>query len=364
MRTVKIFALPSHATKDRTSGVDFARVIQPMKHLDGFELEDMRFEVKIYDPNLDENMDWQQVASEYEILFFNYTAMDWEFAKMGLMARKHNRLLIMDSDDSLWDIMPDNPAYNAYKKGSQMIKNFTSICNEVDYMTTTNKFLRNVIAHNTKKLTTQIKVFPNYIDLDDVYTHRSAFKDTHEITLLHFGSTTHFIDLQSSEFEKGIDMIMRDYPNVVFKTVGALIPQYKHKWGHRYVNSYGHQDLYTWAREKFPEFMDDTDIMVVPLDENTYTKCKSAIKYLEASSAGKAGVYQDIRQYSEVITHGVDGFVADRAQDWYDSIKKLIDDKELRRSVGQEAFKTVEEKWQMKNNVRQYAEFFRYVLTR
>lgn len=363
MKTIKIFALPSHASKERTSGVDFARVIQPMQHLNGFELEDVRFETYVYDPNVDEAMDWIEVADKFDIIFFNYTAMPWEFAKMGTMARKKNRLLVMDVDDSLWDIMPDNPAYAGLKRGTDGIRNFTSICNEVDYMTTTCKFLRNVIAHNTKKKTLRVKVLPNFIDLDNLYTHRPPFKDTQEITLLHFGSTTHFIDLQAKEFEQGVDMIMKEYPNVTFKTVGALIPAYKYKWGQRYQNSYGHQDLYKWVGERFPEFMNETDIMVVPLEENTYTKCKSSIKFLEASSAKKAGVYQDIRQYQEVIEHGVNGYLAYTAQEWHDSIKKLIDDKEHRRSVGEKAFETIENDWQMKDNVVRYAEFFKHILT-
>ena len=362
-RVISIFGLPSHGTKERVSGVDFARIIQPMEHLNGYEDADVKFEVKVYDPIKDETMNWVEVAQEFDLIYFNYTAMPWEFAKMGSMARKFGRPLVMDSDDSLWDIMPDNSAYQALGKGSEGIKNFTSICREVDYMTTTNKYLRNVISHHTLKPTGKIKIFPNYIDLDGLYTYRPKFKDTNDITLLHFGSTTHFIDLQTKEFEKGIDMIMRDYPNVTFKTVGALIPSYKYKWGQRYKNDYGHQDLYKWVRERFPLFMEETDIIVVPLEENRYTKCKSSIKFLEASSAKKAGVYQNIRQYEEVIEHGVNGYLADTAQDWYDSIKALIDDKKLRQRVAESAFKTVQDDWQMKNNVAQYAEFFKDILT-
>lgn len=362
-RIVKVFALPSHGNIERTSGVDFARIIQPMEHLNGYELDGYIFDVTVYDPAKFETMNWLDVAEQNDIIYFNYTAMPWEFAKMGLMARKFKRLLIMDADDSLWDIMPDNPVHSAFSKNSENIKNFTSICNEVDYMTTTNKYLRNVISHNTKKMVDKIKVFPNYIDLDNLYTFRPKFKDTNEIKLLHFGSTTHFIDLTTSEFEEGMDMIMKEYPNVTFKTVGALIPRYKYKWGLRYQNSYGHQDLYKWVKERFPEFMEETDIMVVPLQENTYTKCKSSIKFLEASSALKCGVYQNIRQYEEVIEEGVNGFTAYYAKEWHDNIKKLIDDKILRQKMGQNAFDTIRKDWQMKDHVKEYASFFKGLLT-
>lgn len=260
-------------------------------------------------------------------------------------------------DDSLWDVMPDNPAYSAWKKGGEHIKNFTAICNEVDHITTTNRYLKNVIMHNTYKRADQISVFPNRINFD-LYKHRCEFKDQLEITLLHFGSTTHFIDLQNKEFQDGIDMIMKEYPNVKLLTAGAMIPEFRRKWGQRYINSYGDQDLYKWVNERFPYFMDQADICVVPLEDSMYNRCKSGIKFLEMSSAIKPGVYQNVRQYSELVKHGENGYLATKSQEWYESIKKLIDDKEHRRKLGQEAFKTVEEGEQMKDHVEDYAQFF------
>jgi glycosyltransferase involved in cell wall biosynthesis len=263
----------------------------------------------------------------------------------------------MDVDDAIWEIQEDNHAYEVYKKGSESLRNFTVICNEVDYITCTNQYLKHVICDNTRQHPTRVKVFPNYIDLS-LYNHRCKFKDTHEIVLMHHGSTTHFIDLQEEEFAKGIDRIMREYPNVVLKTVGAMIPQYKKRWGRRYINDFGDQDIYKWIQEKFPGFHDDADILVVPLKKSVYTRCKSSIKFLETSSAGIPGVYQRIRQYEEVVI-GNNGFLADTAQEWYLGIKLLIDNKELRRSMGQEAFKTVEESWQIQQHVKDYADFFK-----
>lgn len=354
---INIFALPSHQTLQRTSAVDFARVIQPMKELN----KQKGFKVHLYDINKDAKMVWDEVAEKNDAVFFNYMSMPWEFAKMGTMMRKHNKLMVLDLDDSLWHIMEDNPAYNAIMGNPDYLKNFTAICNEVDYITTTNKHLRNLIAHNTSKPINKIKVLPNYIDLDNLYTHRTKFKDDYEIKLVHFGSTTHFIDLQTEQFEQGVDRIMKEYPNVVFRTIGALIPKYKYKWGRRYENSFGHQDVYKWIETRFPQFMDEADIFVTPLQDNKYTRCKSAIKFLEASSAKIPGVWQGMRQYESVVD-GENGLLAYSADDWYENIKILIDNKELRREMGEKAFKTVEKDWQMQKNIEKYMSFFTNIL--
>lgn len=365
MRTIKIFAFPTHNTIDRTSGVDFARIIQPMKHLNGYSDGEVKFKVDVFDPKTDnknkKRMDWLKVAKNYDIIYFNYLNNAWGFAAMGAMARGFGKKMILDIDDSLWNLKEDNTAYSVYKKGSEAIGNFTSICNEVDYMTATNSYLRNVITHNTYKRHKNIKVFPNYIDLD-LYSHRAKFKDTGNITLLHHGSSTHFNDLQEPEFVKGIDRIMSDYPNVTLKFVGAFVPYFKKRWGVRYDQYNGTPDIYKWIKGKFRDYMDEADILICPLTEDVYNRCKSGIKYLETSSAKIPGVYQDSRQYSELIEHGKNGYLAKTADDWYESLKELIDDPKKRKEVGEAAFKTVEENHQMKNNLKEYADFFKSVV--
>lgn len=353
MKKIKIFALPSHGTIERTSGVDFARIIQPMEFLSKHK----DFEVHVFDPK--EKADWRDICKKYDVIYFNYLANDWGFAAMGCEARANGVKLIMDLDDDLWDILPDNPAYQTYQPSGKAIKNFTAICNEVDYVTTTSMYLKHVICNNTRKHPTAVKVFPNYIDLD-LYSHRSTFKDDNEIVLLHFGSTTHFLDLAENEFMKGIDKIMSDFPNVKFKTVGAMLPDYKNRWGQRYENDFGDPDIYKWIKEKFPKFMDEADIIVVPLKKSIYTKAKSSIKFLEASSAKKPGVWQNIRQYDEVID-GNNGFLAESADDWYQAIKILIEQKDLRKKMGQRAFDTIEKDWQQGDKVEDYADFFKKI---
>lgn len=354
MSKIKIFAFPSHGTLERTSGVDFARIIQPMEYL----AKHPDFEVHIFKPG--EKMDWLTVAQNYDIIYFNYLSNPWGFAAMGAMARKHGVKLVMDVDDALWEIQHDNPAYKVYGPNTEGIANFTAICNEVDYMTTTSMYLKHVINNNTRKRPQEVKVFPNYIDLD-LYGHRCKFKDTHDITLLHFGSTTHFQDLEEEQFEWGVDMIMRDYPNVKIKTVGAFIPKYKEKWGIRYENDFGDPDIYKWIKNKYPKYMDETDILVVPLKKSIYTKSKSSIKFLEAGAAGIPGVWQNLRQYDEVID-GNNGFLAESASEWRDAIKMLIDDKELRKKMGQAAYETVERDWQAKAHVEDYAEWLKKII--
>lgn len=359
-RKIKVFALPSHQEKERTHGVDFARIIQPVKHLNGYTDDEVEIETTLFD--IRKKTDWLYVAQNYDVIYLNYINNPWGFAAMGAMARKHGVKMIMDIDDDIWDLHEDNPAYDVYKKGSEALQNFTAICNEVDYITCTSNYLRNVVLANTKKKANQVYVFPNYVDLK-LYKHRTKFKDTGRICITHFGSTTHFNDLLTPAFVKGMDRIMKEYPNVIFRSIGAFLPQFRNMWGARYENPFGHQDIYHWIKDKdkFPKFMDETDFLVVPLVEDIYNKCKSSIKWIEASSAKVPGVWQDIRQYQEVID-GENGLLAKSDGDWYKCIKKMIDDKEFRKRAGKKTFEDVKNGWTIQAHVKDYADFIKSIL--
>ena len=155
---------------------------------------------------------------------------------------------------------------------------------------------------------------------------------------------------------------MKKYPNVKFRSVGAFLPKLRNMWGLRYENPFGDQDIYKWitSKDKFPKFMDEADFMLVPLVDDVYNRCKSEIKWLEASSAKIPGVWQDIRQYQDVITEE-NGFLAKNDSEWFNAIDKLIKDKELRRRMGEQTFHDVQEHT-IQGHIGKYAEWFKHIL--
>ena len=94
MKTIRIFALPSHAEKGRTSGVDFARIIQPMEHLNGWTDGEVKSADvwNIHDKN---KADWRKIAKNYDIIHL-ITLIKRGLCRHGCMARKHRRKLVMD----------------------------------------------------------------------------------------------------------------------------------------------------------------------------------------------------------------------------------------------------------------------------
>lgn len=361
MNVIRVFAFPSHSPGKHVSGVDYPRVIQPMTFLNGYKDDKAIFEVDLWDGEKISPKKWFQMVAGYDIIYFNYTLNDMNFAEMRIATEMHGKKLIMDLDDALWNINPDNSVYKNYEKGSDGIGFVTIFINEADYVTCTNSYLKNIIVNNTQKRHELIKVFPNCVDLK-LYKSRPEPKDYPFITITHYGSSSHYADLSDPEFIKGMDMIMDEYPNVTFLTVGSFFQELKMKYGKRYQEEFGATNFLEWAKDKFPKVMEKTDIFVAPLTLNTYNRAKSDIKRSEVATTKRAFVGQNIRQYQEVITDGVDGFLCSTAQEWHDKIKTLIDDPVLRKKMGEAGFERVKQTRQAKDMVKHYAEWFEEIL--
>ena len=361
MKTLKVYCFPTHQSDVRTSGVDYARLLSPMKYLNGYCDGEVKFKVDFYDIHDKEKTDWKVVAKEHDLLYFNYSILDWPYVFMAMpFHAMFHKKIIMDLDDAIWYVQKDNISYDSIKKmrGPEIL---SDVINDVDGVTCTSSYLRNVIARETYKTHDKVKVMPNQVDLT-LYNRKFPAKDRHTLTLLHYGSTSHFEDLVDPEFVKGIDKVFENYPNIQITLVGAFISELKKKWGKRYEHKFGHEDIYHWIKDKFPLYMDEADIIVVPLRDTIYNRCKSEIKWLEVSSAMKPGVFSETRPYNDNIRHGITGYLAKYADDWYKYLKILIDSKEKRLEIGTNAYKEVKKSRQQKDNIKEYASYFRQVV--
>lgn len=362
IKKYSIYSVPSHQTEDRTSGVDYARVLSPMKYLDGYKDDEVEFLVDVYDIHAKKQDNWPAIAKKYDLVFLNYTVLDWQYAAMGSFVHGEKKKIVMDLDDAIWFVQEDNITHDALK---EMNAGYLLSCmlNDVDGITTTSGYLRNVIVDKTHRSHKDIKVMPNQIDLS-LYTKVAPAKDTSMITLLHYGSSSHYEDLLDKEFVEGIDRIFREYPNVKIKVIHSFIADLSNKWGSRYESAAGAPDIYEWATSKFPTFMEEADIIVAPLRDTIYNRCKSDIKFLETASAGKPGIFSATRPYTDTIEDGVTGYVARNADDWFNALKILIDSKDKRQAIGNAAYEYVKAERQMKNNVQAYADYFKLLLTK
>lgn len=83
------------------------------------------------------------------------------------------------------------------------------------------------------------------------------------------------------------------------------------------------------------------DINLIPLRTNLFTEAKSDLKYYEAGLLRIPSVASPTQPYASSIEHGVNGLLARSSGEWYDAMRSLIINPDLRRKLGDRAYEHV-----------------------
>jgi len=91
--------------------------------------------------------------------------------------------------------------------------------------------------------------------------------------------------------------------------------------------------------------LQEADIGVVPVKESVWGPWKFFFKTVQFMSLGMPIVATAMGSNLEIVEDGVNGFLAENEKDWHDKLKLLIENPELRRKLGENARKTVLERF-------------------
>jgi glycosyltransferase involved in cell wall biosynthesis len=101
---------------------------------------------------------------------------------------------------------------------------------------------------------------------------------------------------------------------------------------------------FPWTEESEIERIAAFDVGIMPLHDTPWERGKCAYKLLQVMAAGKPVVASPVGANAQVVQHGVNGFLADSPEEWADALRRL-EEPDLRRRMGAEARRTVEEQY-------------------
>lgn len=90
------------------------------------------------------------------------------------------------------------------------------------------------------------------------------------------------------------------------------------------------------------------DIGIMPLPDDEWAKGKCGLKVLQYMACGVPVVASPVGVNKEIIRDGYNGFLAANEEEWIDKLKLLAKDETLRRRLGIEGRRTVEECYSLK----------------
>ena len=123
-----------------------------------------------------------------------------------------------------------------------------------------------------------------------------------------------------------------------FTTIGA---------DHATFANVNHQNI-PWSEQNETNALKLADIGIMPLPDDDFAKGKGGYKLYLYMAAGLPIVASPVGINSQIIQHGENGFLAQSEEEWIKYLCILIDDQELRKTMGQKGRKLAEEKYDRK----------------
>ena len=189
------------------------------------------------------------------------------------------------------------------------------------------KYVHNVFINHNVASEEMWKLSDNAIKKKKIKTNEE------DIIIGYFsGSITHNSDLEM--INPALIQILREYTNVKLLLSGEI--KYSNDLN-KYNNQIIKRNFTNWR--ELPELISNVDINIAPLKDTIFNEAKSENKWIEASLVKVPTIASNIGALKNVIRHNKTGILCNDTNDWYLSLKALIDNQDLRKTLGENAYK-------------------------
>ncbi|GGX70563.1 hypothetical protein GCM10007385_44510 [Tateyamaria omphalii] len=97
--------------------------------------------------------------------------------------------------------------------------------------------------------------------------------------------------------------------------------------------------------DAYLEALSRADCAVMPLADDLFNRCKSAVRVIDASSVGVPSIVGQVGDLAQMVEQGKTGFVADTIEDWQQGLAALYRDRRFAADMGRAARETLEKRW-------------------
>jgi len=104
-------------------------------------------------------------------------------------------------------------------------------------------------------------------------------------------------------------------------------------------------NIIPWSEETEVANIHNFDVGIMPLPDSPWERGKCGYKLIQYMACGKPIIASPVGVNSEIVEHGVNGFLAGSRKEWLEALTVLRDDHGLRKKMGAAGRKMVEEKY-------------------
>jgi glycosyltransferase involved in cell wall biosynthesis len=281
---------------------------------------------------------WRRLRLIFQLHQFDYVFIHREAAPVGppifewIAAVVLRKKIIYDFDDAIWK------TDKLHEPFSETIlrwrRKVSLICRWSYRVSAGNQYLCDYALQFTKYVTKM----PTTVDTENVHRERAVRKDDSRIVIGWTGShsTLKYLD----DLIPIIRNIQQKYPQVDFMVIADRDPALKLE---RYI-------FRQWSSTSEIDDLLKLDIGVMPLPDDEWSRGKCGFKALQYMSLSIPSVISPVGVNTEIIQHGINGYLCSTDEQWTETLIRLIDTPELRASIGKAGKVTVMERYNVLSN--------------
>ena len=246
------------------------------------------------------------------------------------------RPLVFDFDDAIY--LADTSQANAWSRRLKPVTKVDTICRIARHVTVGNEFLAGFAKDRARAVT----VVPSTIDTDVYQIQPRARNRIPVIGWTGSITTVPYLMALAPALRR-----LREKQEFELHVIGANID----------IAGLTVRCL-PWRGETEPDDLRALDVGLMPLSDDQWSRGKCGMKALQYMALGIPPVVSPVGVNMTIVRDGVNGFYAQAEEEWIDRIALLLEDEPLRRGLGQEAQRTVEESYSARAHAPRVARIF------
>ncbi len=275
-------------------------------------------------------------ANQFDIIFIFREAFLTGSTFFERQFRNSRAKIVFDFDDAIWhlDVSDANKRFDWLKEPGKTAK----IISVSDMVLAGNQYLADYAKHHNNN----VKIIPTTIDTNE-YLKVSREKSRQTVCIGWSGSIT---TIKHFEYAlPALKKLKEKYgEEIIIKVIGDA----------SYENTELNIKGIAWNKKNEIQELSSFDIGIMPLPNDEWAKGKCGLKGLQYMALEIPCIMSPVGVNSDIITDGINGYLAKEEGEWIEKISALIENPTLRHRIGVEARKTVEEKYSVNSQKEKY----------
>jgi glycosyltransferase involved in cell wall biosynthesis len=257
------------------------------------------------------------------------------------LVRRAARRIVYDFDDAIYIAKPDRPG-DPPDDSPRRIRKFRKMCAMADLVTAGNETLASFALPFSRRL----EVVPTPVDLSR-YVGRSGSRSGTRLVWIGMPGNLPYLHL----LREPLAALRGEFPGMTLRIISER----------SITDCPVPVEFVRWSPETEAADLSESDIGVMPLNDDGWTRGKGGFKLLQYMAAGLPCVASPVGVNREIVSAGLTGFLPSSPGEWEEALRRLLSDAECRRRFGDAGRRRVEERYERSIVSRRIVELYRSV---